>query len=131
MGKPTICIGEDKGADKRTAKLIRAFVFATWIVQFLYFPNPKFEKLSWGARSNLLPRYHGRLWHLVLVTYIVLDDQYHDNHGFQIQAEPNNKTPKRWIISLKLIFFLYDLNGFYLCTFGNVIDIKQIMIQDY
>ena len=38
MGKPTICIGENKV----TAKLTSAFVFATWIVQFLYFLNPKF-----------------------------------------------------------------------------------------
>ena len=48
MGKPTICIGEKKGADQLrgncevTAKLISAFVFATWIVQFLYFLNPEF-----------------------------------------------------------------------------------------
>ena len=44
MGKPTICMGENKGADQ----LIRAFVFATRIVQFLYFLNPKFQA------SNLL-----------------------------------------------------------------------------
>ena len=44
MGKQTICIGETKGADQLavTAKLISAFVFATRIVQFLYFLNPKF-----------------------------------------------------------------------------------------
>ena len=52
MRKPTICICENKGADQLrsnceaisfavTAKLISAFVFATWIVQFLYFQNPK------------------------------------------------------------------------------------------
>ena len=43
-GKPTICIGENKGADQLciTAKLISAFVFAVRIVQFLYFRNPKF-----------------------------------------------------------------------------------------
>ena len=29
-----------------TVKLISAFVFATWIVQFLYFPNPKFPASS-------------------------------------------------------------------------------------
>ena len=32
-----------------TAKLISAFVFATWIVQFLYFLNPEFH-----ASSHLL-----------------------------------------------------------------------------
>ena len=29
-----------------TAKLISAFVFATWIVQFLFFLNPKFQVLA-------------------------------------------------------------------------------------
>ena len=50
MGKPTICIGENKGADQLrgnreavTAKLISAFVFATRIVQFLFYINPKFQ----------------------------------------------------------------------------------------
>ena len=38
MVKPTVCIGENKGAV--TAK--SAFVFATRIVRFLYFLNPKF-----------------------------------------------------------------------------------------
>ena len=45
MGKPTICIGESKDADQlrgATAKLISAFVFATRIVQFLFYLNPKF-----------------------------------------------------------------------------------------
>ena len=49
MGKPTICICENKGADQLrgyTAKLISAFVFATRIVQFLYFLNPKFQASS-------------------------------------------------------------------------------------
>ena len=48
MGKPTIRIGENKGA----AKLISAFVFATRIVQLLYFLNLKFP-----ASSNLLCLY--------------------------------------------------------------------------
>ena len=45
MGKPTICIGENKGADqlRGNAKLISAFVFATRIVQFLFYVNPKFQ----------------------------------------------------------------------------------------
>ena len=47
MGKPTICIGENKDADQlrgnRAAKLISAFVFATGIVQFLSYLNPKFQ----------------------------------------------------------------------------------------
>ena len=52
MGKPTICLVENKGADQLrsylavTAKLISAFVFATWIVQFLYFLNPNFPVSS-------------------------------------------------------------------------------------
>ena len=40
-------LGENKGAV--TAKLISAFVFATWIVQFLFFLNPKIQ-----ASSHLL-----------------------------------------------------------------------------
>ena len=48
MGKPTICIGENKDADqlRGTAKLISAFVFATRIVQFLFHLNPKFQVSS-------------------------------------------------------------------------------------
>ena len=50
MGKPTICICKNKDADllrgNREAKLISAFVFATWIVQFLFYLNPKFQASS-------------------------------------------------------------------------------------
>ena len=42
MGKPTICICENKDTDQ-TAKLISTFVFSTRIVQFLYYINPKFQ----------------------------------------------------------------------------------------
>ena len=49
--KPAFCICENKDADQLavTAKLISAFVFATWIVQFLFYLNPKFQ-----ASSHLL-----------------------------------------------------------------------------
>ena len=56
--KPAFCICENKDADQLrgytisfavTAKLISAFVFATWIVQFLIYLNPKFQ-----ASSHLL-----------------------------------------------------------------------------
>ena len=57
MREPTICICKNKDADQlrgngnheadqRTAKLISAFVFATWIVQSLYFLNTKFPASS-------------------------------------------------------------------------------------
>ena len=49
MGKLTICIGKKKKAQisfTLTAKLISAFVFATWIVQFLFYLNPKFQASS-------------------------------------------------------------------------------------
>ena len=49
MGKPTICICENKDADQldgNTAELISAFVFATRIVHFLFFLNPKFQAPS-------------------------------------------------------------------------------------
>ena len=46
MRKPAFCICENKDADQlhdiMTAKLISAFVFATHIVQSLYFRNSKF-----------------------------------------------------------------------------------------
>ena len=48
MRKPTFYICENKGADqlRSTAKLISAFVFATWILQFFYFLNPNFPASS-------------------------------------------------------------------------------------
>ena len=48
MGKHTICICENKGADqlRGNAELISAFVFATRIVQYLYFLNTKFHASS-------------------------------------------------------------------------------------
>ena len=48
MGKPKICIGENKAqiSFAVTAKLISAFVFATRIVQFLFYLNPKFQASS-------------------------------------------------------------------------------------
>ena len=44
MGKPIICTCKNK--DTVTEKLISAFVFATWIAQFLYFLNLKFPAFS-------------------------------------------------------------------------------------
>ena len=48
--KPTICICENKDADQLhgyfSAKLISAFVFATWIVQYIFFQNTKFQASS-------------------------------------------------------------------------------------
>ena len=50
MRKPDFCLGENKGADQlrgnREADLISAFVFATRIVQFLFYLNPKFQASS-------------------------------------------------------------------------------------
>ena len=48
MRKPAFCICENKVADQRllTAKLISAFVFATRIVQSLYFLYTKFQATS-------------------------------------------------------------------------------------
>ena len=45
---PTICICETKDADRFavTTKLISAFVFATRIIQFLFYLNPKFQASS-------------------------------------------------------------------------------------
>ena len=46
--KPAFCICENKDADqlRGTAKLISAFVFATRIVQFLFYLKPKFPASS-------------------------------------------------------------------------------------
>ena len=54
MRKPTMSICENKGADLLrsyrlclvTTKLISAFVFATQIIQSLFFVNPKFQVSS-------------------------------------------------------------------------------------
>ena len=48
MGKPTICLGENKGADqlRSNCEADHAFVFATRIVQFLFYLNPKFQASS-------------------------------------------------------------------------------------
>ena len=47
MRKTTFCICENKGADQlRSNCEISTFVFATWIVQFLFFLNPKFPASS-------------------------------------------------------------------------------------
>ena len=44
MRKPAICICENKGADQLRGN--RTFVFATRIVQFLFYSNPKFQASS-------------------------------------------------------------------------------------
>ena len=51
MRKPAFCICENKDADQLAVntKLISVFVFTIWIVQYLYFLNPKFK-----ASSHLL-----------------------------------------------------------------------------
>ena len=48
MGKPTICICENKDADSFavTVMLISTFVFGTWIVQFLFYVYPKVQASS-------------------------------------------------------------------------------------
>ena len=53
MRKPDLCLRENKGADHCsycTAQLISAFVFATRIVQFVFYLNPQFQA------SSFLPR---------------------------------------------------------------------------
>ena len=48
MGKPTICIGESKDADqlRGNREADQRIFFATWIVQFLFHLNPKFQASS-------------------------------------------------------------------------------------
>ena len=47
-GKPTICICENKDADqlRGNREADHSFVFATWIVQFLFYLYPKFQASS-------------------------------------------------------------------------------------
>ena len=54
MRKPAFCICENKNADqlRGNRKADHALVFATWIVQFLFYLNPKFQ-----ASSHLLCLY--------------------------------------------------------------------------
>ena len=46
MRKPAFCICENKDADQLPGHLICAFIFATRIVQSLYFLNPNFKHLA-------------------------------------------------------------------------------------
>ena len=46
MRKPDFCLCENKGADQLRSKQLSAFVFATWIVQFLFFLNLEFPVSS-------------------------------------------------------------------------------------
>ena len=48
MRKPTICIGENKAADqlRGNREADQRLFFATWIVQFLFYLNPKFQASS-------------------------------------------------------------------------------------
>ena len=48
MRKPDFCLGENKGADqlRGNREADHAFVFATRIVYFLFFLNPKFQASS-------------------------------------------------------------------------------------
>ena len=48
MRKPDFCLGENKGADqlRGNREADHAFVFATRIVQFLFYLNPKFQASS-------------------------------------------------------------------------------------
>ena len=48
MGKPTICIGENKDADQLCGnrEADQRIVFATRIVQLLFYLNPKFQASS-------------------------------------------------------------------------------------
>ena len=52
MRKPAFCICENKDPDAVTTELISDFVFATRILQSLYFLNPKYQ-----ASSHLLWQY--------------------------------------------------------------------------
>ena len=48
MGKPTICIGENKDADqlRGNREADQRLCIRYWIVQFLFYLNPKFQASS-------------------------------------------------------------------------------------
>ena len=56
MRKPAFCICENKDADQFRGNRNSAFVFATWIVQFLFFLNPKFlaSNIFCGCTARLV-----------------------------------------------------------------------------
>ena len=59
MGKPTICIGENKDADqlRGNREADQRLCFATRIVQFFFYLNPKFQ-----ASSSFLCLYRSDLF---------------------------------------------------------------------
>ena len=95
MGKPTICIGQKKGVV--TAKLISAFVFATRIVQFLFYLNPKFQ-----ASSSFLCAGTGRFVSDLFGNHIV---------GFPTRRLRYHPIPHFYIVKMGFarvdIFFLF------------------------
>ena len=85
MRKPTICVGENKGADQ----LISAFVFATRIVPSLYFLNPKFPASNYGD---------GFRW--VIVDYAT----FHPVSPSQLSKEKGNQS--HWTVKYKSTYIL-------------------------
>ena len=57
MRKPPFCICENKEADQLRGNLISAIVFATKLVDFLYFVNPKFQASSHLNLNSLLVKH--------------------------------------------------------------------------
>ena len=78
-GKPTICIGKNKGGDQLCSNCeveFRAFDFATRIVQFLYFLNPKFPA------SNCTDRFVSDLVVTQIVGFLMHSLDYNQDLDF-------------------------------------------------
>ena len=84
MRKPTICIREKKTqiSFAVTAKLISVFVFATWIVQYLYFLNTKFQAsshLQWlHSLVCVRPRQNPHCWFSRVAAHFLIVHGYGD-----------------------------------------------------
>ena len=110
MGKPAIYIGKIKAqiSFTVTAKLISAFVFATWIVKYLFFLNPKFQ-----ASCHLLC-----LYSLVCVGPGRNPNCWFSHSQAQILEPGNNGHKNTWMMLAK-----------YGQTFGAIAHINFILLK--
>ena len=99
MGKPTICIGENKDADqlRGNCEADHAFVFATRIVQFLFYLNPKFRASVTRSSVCVGPVRKPHCWfshevaHIFGVQQNAPSEQIQDS--FLVKRQIDNTTP--------------------------------------
>ena len=127
MRKLAFCICKNKDADQlrgnREAKLIRAFVFATRIVQSLFYLNPKFQ-----ASSHLLwlhslvcvgpGQKSGRLVFSQRGSYdrmfsICIVERYKDHQISYYSREGANNMPKLTCISYFSLYYTFTMQSMF------------------